>query len=64
MTEQEVLNYYGDNVVYRFNGTLDELNELQRTTENSYNYLRVKDVIYFVAQNPVEDSRAEKLVKV
>lgn len=62
MTEQEVLDYYKDRTVYKFAGTLEELNTLQTETNNSYNYIKVQNTVYFVAQNPVEDPRAQILV--
>jgi hypothetical protein len=64
MTNQEILDYYTGRVVYQFNGTVDELQQLQEETENSYNYIRVQDQIYFIAQNAVEDQRAVVLTGV
>jgi hypothetical protein len=64
MTNQEILDYYTGRVVYQFNGNVDELQQLQEETENSYNYIRVQDQIYFVAQNAVEDPRAVVLTGV
>jgi hypothetical protein len=58
MTNEEILNYFGPNTVYRFNGTLQELAQLQESNSNSYNYLIVAEVIYVAAQNPIADSRA------
>lgn len=64
MTNNEILDYY-NNVpnVYIFNGTLEELNDLQNLTSNSYNYIKVQDRIYFAAQNAVSDSRAVLITK-
>jgi hypothetical protein len=58
MTETEIINYFSQDTVYKFNGNLNELHELQTSTVNSYNYLIVKDVIFFVARNAVSDPRA------
>lgn len=58
MTKQEILNYFGSNTVYKFNGTLQELKLLQEANNNSYNYLLVAEVIYVTAQNPIVDNRA------
>jgi hypothetical protein len=58
MTETEIINYFNQDTVYKFTGNLNELQELQTSTVNSYNYLIVKDVIFFVARNVVSDPRA------
>jgi hypothetical protein len=58
MTETEIINYFSQSTVYKFSGNLNELHELQTYTSNSYNYLFVKDVIFFVARNEVNDPRA------
>jgi hypothetical protein len=57
MTKQEILNYFGPSTVYQFNGTLQELAQLQESNNNSYNYLVVAEVIYVAAQNPIVDDR-------
>lgn len=59
MTNQEIINYFGGRTVYKYAGSLEELQHLQETANNSYNYLIVSDVIYFVANDPVTDSKAQ-----
>lgn len=61
MTKTEILNYFVDRVVYQFNGTAQELQQLQTDTNNSYNYIKVDNIIYFVAEHEVADSRVTKL---
>jgi len=61
MTNQEIINYFGGRTVYRYTDSLEELQHLQETTNNSYNYLIVSDVIYFVANDPVTDSKAQEI---
>lgn len=58
MTNQQILDYFKGATVYKFNGTASELQQLQEETNNGYNFVRVQDVIYFVAQQEVRDSRA------
>lgn len=59
MTNQEILNYFGSKTVYKYSGTILELQQLQEATNNSYNYLIVSDIIYFVASDPVTDLKAQ-----
>lgn len=61
MTTTEILNYFAGNTVYSFSGTAQELQQLQITTNNSYNYIKVDNIIYFVAEHEVTDLRATKL---
>lgn len=58
MLNQEILAYFGDNPVYTFDGSVQELKELQESTANSYGYMIVAGVIYVRAENPIVDSRA------
>jgi hypothetical protein len=64
MTNQEIINYFGGRTVYNYSGSLQELQHLQETTYNSYNYLIVSDTIYFVATDPVADSKAQAITGV
>lgn len=59
MTNQEILNYFGNKTVYKYSGTVSELQQLQETTNNSYNYIVVLETIYFVANDPVTDPEAQ-----
>jgi hypothetical protein len=61
MTTQQILEYFNNSTVYKFNGKLSELQEMQEANSNSYNYIIVSDVIYFVAANQVSDSRVSIL---
>jgi hypothetical protein len=58
MTTQEIINYFKRDQVYQFSGTLAELQQLQESTNNSYNYLIVFETIYFIADLAVDDTRA------
>jgi hypothetical protein len=58
MTNKEILDYFGNCTVYKFNGTLQELKELQESNNNNYSYLIVSDIIYVNAQTAIEDTRA------
>lgn len=55
MTEQEIKNYFGANIIYRWNGTLDELADFMNEAGISYNYIVVIDVIYFIAQSELAE---------
>lgn len=55
MTNEEILNYFSNLTVYVFTGTLQELKELQESENNSYNYLIVKDTIYFTAEKSINN---------
>lgn len=58
MTNQEILNYFGNSNVYVFSGTLEELKQIQEADKNSYNYLVVSEVIYFTSANPVSNNKS------
>lgn len=62
MTKTEILNYFAGNIVYQFNGTNQQLEQLQINTNNSYNYIKVDNIIYFVAEHEVTDSSATQLI--
>lgn len=59
MTKEQVLSYFGNTTVYLYSGSLNELQQLQEATGNSYNYIIVSGIIYFAAINPVIDSKAQ-----
>jgi len=61
MTSQEILQHFNNSTVYKFDGKLSELQEMQETNSNSYNYIIVGDDIYFVAAKQVSDSRVSIL---
>jgi|Laugrefabdmm15sn_1035127.scaffolds.fasta_scaffold253535_2 hypothetical protein len=58
MTEEEIKNYFGNTQVYKFAGTLAELNELMISIGISYNYLVDQYQVYVVAQSEINDTRA------
>jgi hypothetical protein len=59
MTNQDILNMFGNNTnTYTFSGTVQELQELQESTNNSYGFNIFQGTIYFWAEKPVTDSRA------
>lgn len=64
MTNNEILDHYGDAPnVYSFSGTLNELSELMESTQNSYNYIKVREAIYFASNNPVISSKAAPITR-
>jgi hypothetical protein len=58
MTNEQLTAHFGPRTVYRFDGTLAELADLQNNAGNSYNYIVSDGAIYYVADLPVIDSRA------
>jgi hypothetical protein len=61
MTTQEILEHFNNSTVYKFDGKLNELQEMQEANSNSYNYIVVRDVVYFVAADQVSDFRVSIL---
>jgi len=61
MTNQEILNYFGSQTVYLWNGTQEELHEVQLLANASYNTLMANYKIYFVSQGLVTDIRATEV---
>lgn len=59
MTNEQIFSYFGGKTVYKYTGSISELQQFQESTNNSYNYLIVSDVIYFAANDPVVDSKAQ-----
>lgn len=47
MTDQDIKNYFGAAVIYKWDGTLDELRLHQEASASSYSVIRVAEVIYF-----------------
>lgn len=62
MNNEQIFTYFGHNTVYKYSGSLSELKEIQESTNNSFNYIIVSDVIYFVAIDPVLDSKAQLIM--
>jgi len=59
MTINEILEYFGNQTVYVWNGTKEELHDAQVSANASYNTLTTDYKIYFVSHgDPVTDSRA------
>lgn len=61
MTTREILDYFSNTPVYKFNGNLSELQQLQEENSNSYNYVVSGGNIYYVAQKTVDDPRVSIL---
>jgi hypothetical protein len=51
MTEDEIKNYFNQHKIYKYAGTINELELKMQTALISFNTLRVSDNIYFVCQN-------------
>lgn len=66
MTPQQIQDYFGTDVVYIFNGTVDDLSELMISNGISFNYIveGSTQTIYFVATGDVsmpQDSRISRM---
>lgn len=59
MTLQEIKDHFGDNIIYKFNGTRDELYALMMDNSTGYNYIMVNDEIYFTSLVKVDDVKIE-----
>lgn len=59
MTIEEIKQHFSDRTVYRFNGSLQELTALQEQQQFSMNYAIVADIIYFVSDVDIVDTRLE-----
>jgi hypothetical protein len=62
MSNEQIFSYFGHNNVYKYSGSLSELKQIQESTNNSFNYIIVSDVIYFVAIDDVTDSKAQLIM--
>lgn len=51
MTEDEIKNYFNAHKIYKYIGTMNELESKMQTALISFNTIRVNDVVYFVCQN-------------
>jgi hypothetical protein len=58
MTAQEILDYFGNQTVYLWDGTQEHLHEAQVLANASYNTLTTDYKIYFISHGSVTDSRA------
>lgn len=66
MTPQQIQAYFGTDVVYIFNGTAEDLNDLMIANSISYNYIvdGSTQIVYFVTTGdvtPPEDSRISRM---
>jgi len=66
MTPQQIQAYFGTDVVYIFNGTPDDLQQLMVANSLSYNYIMdgTTQIVYFVTTGdaPIpEDSRISRM---
>jgi len=55
----ELKTHFGEVVIYKFNGTLEELHVLMVAASSSYNYSIISDVIYFITLEPITGSNVE-----
>ena len=58
MTNQEIKDYFGQQTVYRFDGSLKDLQSLMESQGISYNYIVDQYQVYFIAYGLVSDNRA------
>ena len=56
MTEQEILNYFDNNKVYKYLGSIKDFNNFINDLNISYNYIVTNDTVYFVAHEEVSSS--------
>jgi len=66
MTPQQIQAYFGTDVVYIFNGTPDDLQQLMVANGLSYNYIMdgTTQIVYFVNTGDApmpEDSRISRM---
>ncbi len=58
MTNQEIKDYFGQQSIYRFDGSLEDLKNLMESQSVSYNYIVDQYQVYFIAHGQISDSRA------
>jgi hypothetical protein len=51
MDRQQILNYFGNRIIYTFNGNHNEF--LSVTNNNSINYIMTPYLFYFISSEPV-----------
>jgi hypothetical protein len=65
MTPEQIHAYFGNDVVYIFNGTADDLHDLMVANDLSYNYITdgPTQIIYFVTTDGAvpQDSRISRM---
>lgn len=47
MTDQDIKDYFGATVIYKWDGSLEELRLHQEANGSSYSVIRVAEVVYF-----------------
>lgn len=57
MTKEEILNHFSYKPVYKFEGTVEDMRLLLESSNNSYGYIIVEDVIYVCPTDPINDQR-------
>ena len=60
MNQEQIAQYFGKHIIYQFYGSETALSEL--LINNSYNYIKHDGLLYFVADNPVDDLRVTILI--
>jgi len=58
MTEQEIKDYFGLAIIYKWDGNLESLQQAQEAAHISYNVIRTGGVVYFSCVTAPVDSRA------
>ena len=51
MNEQQILNYFGNHIIYNFNGSQDEF--LTVVADKNINYIITSQLIYFISDEPI-----------
>jgi hypothetical protein len=54
----EIIKYFGETKVYKFNGTPKELSDIMIS---GHNYIIVEGVVYFTTETIVTDSRITEI---
>jgi hypothetical protein len=58
MSDQDIKNYFGAVVIYKWDGSMDELQQHMFAVGNSYNVLMTGGIVYFGPTYEVTDPRA------
>lgn len=54
---EQIKQHFGDALVYKFTGTLEELTQIQVNNNSSYNYIKDGDTFYYVSDVEISDPK-------
>lgn len=58
MNDQDIKDYFGNVVIYQWDGSMAELQQHMVAIGNSYNVLMTRGIVYFVPTYEVTEPRA------